>query len=544
MTDCQTSSPSNIAEWPQVGHQPEAVNCSVDVDDKPNVHHDAAIEVPSKLRDLNDADTHPVREVRGMDNKRFWVRTFDRPCVELYDAEGFIGKWKIRSSSDIKKQMSKDNQGEYRIKRPGNAVSRVAYNAVMPEDTGEDRWQADLCTWDTIKSLVDNQQLKEEDGRTFWQAWYEARKAGGLVDKKSTPAEESGKDDLMMCSKTTLHGCLAHALGKAQLQNEEDILPEKFMQIIRDTFKAVDEDIVQAPLKLLGPQIVYEPSPLLPSPPPSILGGPNIVSPGSCALTVIYDAAAERVYIANCGDCRAVAGWYDEKKKKWRCDVLTEDHNGDNPSERERVCSDHPEDEREDLFKPNPEMRIFGKLHPTRVFGDHLYKRQYQDWIDFHHFCKQGEPWLTWKKEYRERRKTPPYATAEPDVVWRDLKANEGEELKFIILSTDGLWGRMTSEEAFVLTASTYGDSIMRRSGDMDKQEFLDKYFPGLEDHSPSHPFPREKMDKSGRWALKEEVLPTRLIRNAYGGDDQEERKQIFSIAPKIKNMKDDVTTL
>lgn len=57
---------------------------------------------------------------------------------------------------------------------------------------------------------------------------------------------------------------------------------------------------------------------------------------GACTSTAIIDAAHDTLYVANLGDCRAVAGWYDPKKDQWRCDPLTNfgDGNADNEAEQ------------------------------------------------------------------------------------------------------------------------------------------------------------------------------------------------------------------
>lgn len=44
------------------------------------------------------------------------------------------------------------------------------------------------------------------------------------------------------------------------------------------------------------------------------------------------------MYISHMGDVRAVAGWYDVLEDKWRCDVLTNDHRGDDPVEAARYA--------------------------------------------------------------------------------------------------------------------------------------------------------------------------------------------------------------
>lgn len=57
---------------------------------------------------------------------------------------------------------------------------------------------------------------------------------------------------------------------------------------------------------------------------------------GSCATTATVDVANDRLYVANLVDSRAVAGWWNAKDGKWRCDVLSNDHEGENKAEADR----------------------------------------------------------------------------------------------------------------------------------------------------------------------------------------------------------------
>lgn len=57
----------------------------------------------------------------------------------------------------------------------------------------------------------------------------------------------------------------------------------------------------------------------------------------------LFDTAHERLYVANTGDARAVAGYWDAKPDgtgAWRVEVLSEDQTGRNPQELLR-CDFH-----------------------------------------------------------------------------------------------------------------------------------------------------------------------------------------------------------
>lgn len=62
-------------------------------------------------------------------------------------------------------------------------------------------------------------------------------------------------------------------------------------------------------------------------------------SSGSCATTAIVDVASDRLYVADTGDSRAVAGWWNPHQQRWRCDVLSADQTGDSPLEAARYES-------------------------------------------------------------------------------------------------------------------------------------------------------------------------------------------------------------
>lgn len=85
---------------------------------------------------------------------------------------------------------------------------------------------------------------------------------------------------------------------------------------------------------------------------------------GSCALLAYVDTAAQDLYVALAGDCRAVAGYWVEKEQKWRVEVLSDDQTGRNPRELERIQSEHPASERDDVVRRG---RILGGLEPSRA---------------------------------------------------------------------------------------------------------------------------------------------------------------------------------
>jgi pyruvate dehydrogenase phosphatase len=106
-------------------------------------------------------------------------------------------------------------------------------------------------------------------------------------------------------------------------------------------FVALDHDILSSPISILRSQDPQhechsQHQAVLPSPSPSLLSIGQLLKSGSCALTAIVDVESDRLYVANTGDCRAVAGWFDRNTNLWRCDVLSENQQCANPREADR----------------------------------------------------------------------------------------------------------------------------------------------------------------------------------------------------------------
>lgn len=60
---------------------------------------------------------------------------------------------------------------------------------------------------------------------------------------------------------------------------------------------------------------------------------------GSCAILAVLDTARRNLYVACTGDCRAVAGIWEENSDgtgSWKVEVLSEDQTGRNEKEAQR----------------------------------------------------------------------------------------------------------------------------------------------------------------------------------------------------------------
>ena len=168
---------------------------------------------------------------------------------------------------------------------------------------------------------------------------------------------------------------------------------------------------------------------------------------GACAITAVV--RQKDVFVANTGDCRVVIG-QKLPDNQWQAIPLSHDHNVHNEAEVERLKSSHPGEEGTVIIQD----RVLGSLMPFRTFGD----------VDF-----------KWEKKYLEKIVqvwpnyfTPPYVIAEPVVTKHKIQAED----KFMILASDGLWERITNEDAvnFVVqsmkSAASKSNSWFRKSGD------------------------------------------------------------------------------
>lgn len=102
-------------------------------------------------------------------------------------------------------------------------------------------------------------------------------------------------------------------------------------------FEAWNEDLKYAPWALVQgdtARLPRTPSSLPASPAMMALALPG--NAGSAAVTAVVDAKSNTLMVGNLGDCRAIAGWYNEDSDEWRCDVLTEDMQAGNPTEAQR----------------------------------------------------------------------------------------------------------------------------------------------------------------------------------------------------------------
>jgi pyruvate dehydrogenase phosphatase len=145
--------------------------------------------------------------------------------------------------------------------------------------------------------------------------------------------------------------------------------------------------------------------------------------------------------------------------------------------------------------------------------------------------------------------KTPPYVTARPVVTHRELSflpsphtpavdKKRKSTLKFIVLATDGLWDELTSEEVVALV----GGHLAGLKGTIPKSE-LQQLVPTATGNTVDGKEKRQRGHEDGAWAFVDDNVSAHLIRNAFGGGDEEKLRQLLSIpAPLARRYRDDLT--
>ncbi|PVZ97692.1 hypothetical protein BB558_006343 [Smittium angustum] len=164
---------------------------------------------------------------------------------------------------------------------------------------------------------------------------------------------------------------------------------------------------------------------------------------GSCGIGILLDNDENTLTVANTGDSRAVLGSL-LPSGKWKSVELSVDQTADNKKELLRIKKEHPGEESTVIIK----NRVLGGLMPTRAFGDSRYKWDltYQNAL-FPLLYSRGHKYATTPNYFL----TPPYVTAQPVIVQHKIRSGSD---KFIIIATDGLWDRLTSQQAVDVVGS------------------------------------------------------------------------------------------
>lgn len=163
-------------------------------------------------------------------------------------------------------------------------------------------------------------------------------------------------------------------------------------------------------------------------------------SVGACAVIALV--FQNKLYVASCGDCRAVMA-FRESDGKLSVEQITLDHSANEAYEQKRLRNLHSDDK--DIVREIGVNNFYvkGRLQPTRSLGDTYMK------------CKDVNR-SPMPRGLRIRGSFQrPYISAVPDVFEVDLKDRRPE---FLVLGSDGLYGEMSNED-IVRLVSHYRES-------------------------------------------------------------------------------------
>jgi pyruvate dehydrogenase phosphatase len=357
-------------------------------------------------------------------------------------------------------------------------------------------------------------------------------------DVPAAPQKRSLLDSLL--GRTPPAAAAAAAAPPARF----DADPTYVSLALQTAFARVDSELINAPIKLLAANIDEKAraAGVLPdlSQHPMALATMQPALSGSCAVLALVDAAHGALYVANTGDARALAGFWDERADgsgSWRVEVLSEDQTGRNPSELARVRAEHPPAEAPYVVQRG---RILGGLEPSRAFGDARYKwpRELQELL--------ARAFLGDKPARAPPAllKTPPYVTAQPVVTHRALHARPAPDVvrstpRFLVLATDGLWDCLSSADVGALVAG----HLSGVRGAVPTAKLAARVPLALGSAGISGKDSAAREPPTDTWAFEDEDLGAHLIRNAFGGADEPALRRLLSIpSAHSRNFRDDVT--
>ncbi|KAG0019887.1 hypothetical protein BGZ81_009552 [Podila clonocystis] len=187
---------------------------------------------------------------------------------------------------------------------------------------------------------------------------------------------------------------------------------------------------------------------------------------------------------------------------------------------------------------------------PTRAFGDSRYKwsKETQENV-FQLFPSYRQP----HRNYH----TPPYVTAKPVVKHHKLQPED----RFLVMATDGLWDKLTSEEVIQLVGDLLDGKTGKEQTILDRDEIMRAKLKlkaikaamtgnkkdqqeEEEELTPADLAPKGPASQIRQFTFKDEGnASTHLVRNALGGGDDDRLAATLSIpAPMSRVYRDDIT--
>jgi serine/threonine protein phosphatase PrpC len=321
--------------------------------------------------------------------------------------------------------------------------------------------------------------------------------------------------------------CLALECGQRPDVTSTDILSS-----ISRAFVALDDNLLQGAKHDVSWSSALS---------PQAVDNVTRVFSGSCALLAIFDPKTSLLRVACTGDSRAVLGRWDPVEEKYVTIPLSVDQTGFNQSEVERITKEHPGED--DIIDPKT-GRLLG-MAVTRAFGDHRWK-----WADD---VVKAAQYKFFGYPPRPNSKTPPYMTAEPVITETEIRRGDNPPVDdgkadFLILASDGLWDRMSSECA-VEIVEKWLEAKKRGNGRVSPEPR--QYYQSHPLHGPDSgakydveegKYPTWKVEAK-YYAIEDENAAGCLARNLFGGTRRELVNSVLAYeAPLSRYVRDDTT--
>jgi pyruvate dehydrogenase phosphatase len=242
-------------------------------------------------------------------------------------------------------------------------------------------------------------------------------------------------------------------------------------------------------------------------------------------LVAFYDSNVRSLHVSVVGDSRAILGRRrktDDGTTIYDVHVLSADQNGKNPAEVARLEAAHPG---ETLF--NERGRFLG-WGITRSFGNGVLKwsRELQTFMQ--EKCLGDKP--------RDTVKTPPYATAMPEITTTAIEPGD-----FMVMASDGLWDCLTNEEVVGLVGlwlkrQDDGVAKMQSTGEEQIVERADLPVELKDDQLDGN---YEYWKAKKQFVNVDSNVARHLARNALGGADKDLHTALLSTpAPRARHFK------
>lgn len=285
--------------------------------------------------------------------------------------------------------------------------------------------------------------------------------------------------------------------------------PEDIEKTFKDTFKRLDDDIVN---------VALEEAFKSPSRHKSLITL-AAAHAGSCALVSFYDSHSRLLHVAITGDSRAILGRKtkdEDGKPTYEVRLLSAEQDGKSKAEEARLNALHPG---EQVVKDG---RVMG-WGMARAFGDARMKWDKET---------QKKLWHLYLGSYPgSNLKTLPYLTAEPEVTTTPIQPGD-----FLIMASDGLWECLSSEEAVGLVGWWRDQKPSGEESEETTQ--LPKELPVIGQQGEDETVRYRQWGKWKKFVKKDHNAAVHLIRNALGGADTDLTAALFSLQPqRSRNM-------